>query len=204
MSLILGVDPAWGGTAWVVAAFGVPVAWGRSEMKDPHRRVKLAALLERMEGALDGERMGPQHIGTRPRLAIEAIPDHYNHNAGGKFSAKRITSTVRGITSVQSAIVQHFVRPTWDYPWEVATSEWRPWWGMRDSAGRDALKASAVILVSAHWPQVLAGCDLRQPPKTASGESPPWPAGDIADACLIAVGASRHLTEAPPNPKAWR
>jgi hypothetical protein len=203
MSLILGVDPAWKGTAWVLVHHGIPVAWGHRVLNDPHRRFKLRDLLAEVDAAAAVEAMQP-HASGRPRLAIEEVPKRYRGNKGDKFSASRVQMTIRGLASIQGAVTQHFVRPGWDAPWEVPTEEWRGWHGLRDGMGRDALKRLGVAIVRDRWPQVLRGLDLEPPPVKPGETAPAWPAGDMADACLIGVGASRHLADAPANPRGWR
>lgn len=96
------------------------------------------------------------------------------------------------------------VRPTWpptpadvleqlrrqSRPTEPIWHGWRPWWGIRGARAR--AKATAIRLVRANgWGAHLEG--LAETP----ADSPP--AGDVAEAILMGVGAARHPGYAPTD-----
>lgn len=75
---------------------------------------------------------------------------------------------------------------------QVARHGWRTWWGYGRAASREALKRHAInVVVGNKWGTHLLDTDRTD----LEG-----PAGDLAEAILMGVGAARHVEQRPSEP----
>jgi hypothetical protein len=199
MAIVLGMDAAWGGLGWVLCTSNKPVAWGH---------VKLASRAWRMADLRDQLHQIEHHVAdlqahsrpgdAPPRLVIEKPPPVY---AGRGNQA----ATGIGMGECIGAIELWGCRPVWDYPWLVDPKIWRRWWWSKPPRGRRRCKIAAFDEVRrSPWAGLLDGLDRDRKPGDHEG-----PAVDMAEACLIGMGAARRLGsvlsagEAPKGPRKW-
>lgn len=197
MPVILGHDASWTGWGYCLANETKPIEVGhvanlgnRSwRWSDLRRQLgELDALLTEAE-LLSGAEL--------PRLAVEVIPPVYSGHGNQ-------AATGQGLGQLTGPILLWGTRPgILAYPWELEPRDWRSWWkiaGRRNPKGRAGWKAWAVELVG------ILGWRHHLEPFPATGDDL-GPRGDVAEAILIAVGAARHVAEAPRGPvrdPAWR
>ena len=107
-----------------------------------------------------------------------------------------------GLGLITGSIMTWATREGWLYPWGVPPGSssafgWRSWWGYGGRArNAAALKQYAVWLVNGNAKRrvALEGFDPREPT---------GPAGDVAEATLIALGGAKHNAEGPRGPRGW-
>lgn len=211
--IVLGHDLAWGGWGWCLADSTGPIECGHLVLG--RRRWRWEALLHELE-ILDARISS--RIQERPiRVVIEEPP--IRTSSKGKGRKTNDAQAVAGQARLIGAVMLWGTRPgVWLSPWEVPVRQqrdrsrqpvgppgWRDWWAIPTLRSREAYKLAALLQVDrAGWGAWLedygwgehARRDVGEGERVAMG-----PAGDVAEAILLAVGAARHEADAPAGPK---
>jgi hypothetical protein len=211
MRVTLAFDAAWGGTGWCLATEQGPVAVGHVKLSG--RAWRWPALLAWLDAVIapelvDGELLRGD-ADPPIRLVIEEPPAVYSgaerwakakqgHLPGAKPPpAGNQAATCFGLGRLAGALELWWVKehPEKGYPWLVEPREWRTWMKV-GGTGRIARKRAAVDTVKlSGWGHHLVPFPWDPDPDKAGGAL-----GDVAEAILLAVGASRNASLAPVGP----
>ncbi len=200
-TIVIGMDAAWGGFGACAAIKGRPLRTWHKVLPPglKHRRIT-ELLLFLTEIAAEVEALAEAH-GAGVLVVVERPPDVYSR--GNQAATAFGLGQLLGAIELWSAL-SSFGSTTWGPAvWLVPTVDhehqgpgWRNWWlpgghgGRR--AGREAWKAWALSLVYQQgWDEHMLVAERRGEGATADARE------DVAEAILIAVGASTRLHLCP-------
>lgn len=206
--LTLGQDASWTGWGICLANQDGPIRVGHLALGPPNRRPR------RTQHNPDPQ-LQPTHRPQRLRAFLDGPLEHLLCEAqllrGPGDPLVRVAievpplgfrrgqpSAYVGVGRLVGALELWATRSYLLAPWVLEPGPWRAWWGIaptRKGRGSAELKADAIRLVERTWGPAI----LQAYRRTAKG----GPRGDVAEAILIAVGASRHPEQAPPSPLEW-
>lgn len=201
MPIVLAFDAGWGGTGWALCTANKPVATGYAKPGGKTwRMVALRELLGQLEHQVADLAAHSHPNDPQPRVVIERAPKFY----AGRGNQAAIGF---GMGEIAGAIELWGCRPTWEHPWLVTPDVWRRWWWSKPPRGRTKLKRAAVMQIQGSpWRAEIEGLarDGREPQDFEG------PAGDVAEAILLGIGAARRIAspltvnDAPKGPAAWK
>lgn len=204
---ILANDAAWGGWGWALVDEAGPIACGHLRLST--RTWRWSALARVLSGAepvhadgglwsLSGRTISttssdftwPELLRAADRVVVEQAPAVYSGRGRGRTGNQAVIGY--GLGSLAGPLLTSATQCA-GYPWEVDTRTWRSWWGGSSGGGRAEIKARAVGLVrSLGWHRCL---------EPFAGGEDEGARGDVAEAILMGVGATRHLELAPRGPR---
>lgn len=201
MPIVISFDASWGGLGWALCTANKPVASGHAKLGGrAWRMAALREVLAQLEHQVADLAAHSAPGDPQPRVVIERAPQVYSR---GNQAA-----TGFGLGEIAGAIELWGCRPTWEYPWLIPPDVWRRYWWAKPPRRRARLKRQALLEVQR---------DPRMAPHIADlawdGSEPQdyeGPAGDVAEAILLGVGAARRIAspltadEAPKGPADWR
>lgn len=202
MTLVVGHDAAWGGWGACIAVGETPIAVRHVALSGRRWRwdalaaelVALRQWVEQHQLAADADQV---------LTVVEHSPTHYSRATRGRATNEAVVNWALG--SLAGPILTNAAAWGWRSPWDLDVKTWRSWWGIAGGGSRTATKGAAInMVVSLGWQQHLVeygwqrGC-LSSP--TSAAKIAEGPCGDVAEAILIALGASMRLNLAPAGPR---
>lgn len=198
MTVVLAIDPGWGGTGWCLAAPSGPFTVGHVVLPGKGSRTRYSRLVKWLDelAAL----AGPIAADVRVRVVLEEAPEVY----GGRGNQ---SATGYGMGTLAGAVLLWATRlalqepESYDWPWPVPVRDWRSWWNIMGS--RDVSKRAALQTVSTHrWGAFLQPWEpSRTETSHAAIDRMHARRGDVAEAMLLGVGAAMRPELAPKGPR---
>lgn len=201
--LALGMDAAWGGLGVCLADRGQPLRTWHTVLPASLGAARTDRLREFLDDIRDDVRSYLQD-GAVVRTVVERIPDVYG-GRGNQAAVGYGLGRMAGAIEMWAAVVALGDSRWHPAPWMVGTVDdehgvgWRPWWmpagHSRRKVTREAWKAWSLRMVESQgWWAFMA------PAQRTGAKATEHAQEDMAEAILIACGASTRLHLAPAMP----